>query len=1078
MKKTLTKISLLFTLACSVTGVYSQSVYFGQPTSYSGPNVGAQALDTGDFNNDGHIDIITAGYRFGSVSYTVFLNQGNGSMGAANSVAIGNMFINCVAGDFNNDNYSDFVLVFNRRVDVYINNTNGGFNAPVSYSYSIKTEMFDIALGDFNGDGNKDIAVVHGIRSAGSYAYPKVQLLSGLGDGSFNAQPAVSFSDNIGQGFVSLFFHLGSIINTVTDINKDGNDDLIIDVSLEAKILIFSGNAISPLQSISEVSLGGLEIFAGYGSARNGSCGQVTDVNGDTWPDLVVKINEQLVIYTNDGLGAIDSTSTITLATNSSLNTDPKAITIGKFNAGSTPDIACSDFGIMLGNNTNSFANTSAFSMNNFGYHGIMTADLNSDGRDDIVGSNGDEIKVLLQSAAPVPPTPVYDNLPSNICLGSNVNTLPSIGGSQPTTYYDTTIIPINTPKAICKNANSVFVLNANDSILRYDMNGNLQQVYNDGQLFMGVTAITADSSNRVYVVAPDNNNTALSAVYRLDANGGWDFSFGSGSTPAYFFSAISCIAVGSDGNVYVADTLNGYVSSIDPATATPTNLPTPNQNFSFYKPVGMAFDKTGRMLLADIGHKTILYRDVADNNYYPLFQDLASLNWDINAIDVDTATNTYYFSSSNPEIIAKGQIVTTQDGPLVIIDTLSNNMDLDAPKGLAFLTPLGQLPGLWVANNGSSDASVLKVFAYQITPPLPEGLKYDYVTGGIIGTATTASPLTTYTISVSNNQGTTTITKSFAIDPPGPVSNAVGSQSSSGNQTDGLAIHYFEPNNCADLLEIADKVGGQMPGNVEIKQDVLPTLSVFDGTSFVRRVTHIDTEYPSDSARVKIYYTYLDIQHYNQSLGSTVLSNDTTTGTMQVAVLQMHEDSPGHSVPIKHSPLTATWSQAKHHWVVDFLIDRFSVFYMGDTARVNTLDCSSSSIDSVITGNAYYVWHGDTLYNSGTYIDTLSNSNGCDSINTFKLTFDMSTSAPTPLLDKSLSIYPNPTTGILNIGVNNPNVEIQNIRIVNLVGNEIYNSTSVNANTQINLTGLPKGFYLIQLTSQQESITRRIIVE
>ncbi|MGB3949246.1 MAG: FG-GAP-like repeat-containing protein [Bacteroidia bacterium] len=1075
MKKTLAKISLLFTLLCSTFNIHSQSLYFGQPTNYSYPNQLVQTIDTGDFNNDGNLDIITGGGSLSGENYGIFMNQGNGTFTGTNYTPVSE-FYSLVTGDFNNDNYTDFAILGFRKVDVHINNTNGGFNTPVSYSYDYNTRIYDISVGDFNGDGNKDIALITTLEDYENFtAVFQLQLLEGSGTGSFTSNPA----GQLQASYASEFYRNkpGSVINVTTDINKDGNDDLIIDNNYDEKIIICYGSNTTPLQSASYISLSGLRYAAEYRDARFGSAGQVADLNGDTWPDLVVKLNFQIFIFLNDGQGAISSPSTITVSSNDSYDFffETKAIAIGNFNTDNKPDIASENAGIVLGNNNNFFSNTSAFSLNS-GYWSMVSADFNGDGLDDIIGSYTDAIQVLLQTTAPVPPTPVYDNLASNICLGSNVNVLPSIGGSQPTTYFDTTVVSINSPKAICKNDSNVFVLNANDSILRYDLNGNLQQVYNDGQIFMGITAMAADNDNKVYVVAPDNNNTALTAVYRLDANGGWDFGFG--STPPYFFSAISCIAVGPDGNVYVADTINGYVSSIDPATATPTNLPSPNPNFAFYKPVGMAFDKTARMLLADIGHKTILYRDVADNNYYPLFPDLASLNWNINAVDVDTATNAYYFSSNNPEIIAKGRIINMQDSSVVVIDTLSTNMNLNAPKGLAFLNTPGQLPGLWVANNGSSDATILKVFAYQITPSLPEGLKYDYVTGGIIGTATAPSPLTTYTITVSNNQGTTNITKSFAVDPPGPVSNAIGSISSSGKQTDGLTINYFEPNNCAEMLQIADKVGGQMPGNVEIKQDVYPTLSVFDGSSFVGRVTHIGTQTQSDSARVKIYYSYLDIQHYNQALGSVVLSNDTTLGTMQVAVLQMHEDKPGHSVPIKHSPLTATWSTTKQHWVVDFKIGEFSVFYMGDTSRVNSFDCSTSFIDSVTTGNAYYVWQGDTLYNSGTYIDTLSNASGCDSINTFKLTFDMSTSAPTPLLDKSLSIYPNPTTGTLNVIVNNPNVDINNIRIVNIIGNEIYNSSNVSSNTQINLNGLPKGFYLIQLTSQQEKITRRIIIE
>lgn len=192
MKKTLTKISLLFTFICAVSNAYSQGVYFGQPASYAVPNDCAQTLDTADFNNDGYIDIIVGGSSIYGQSYSIFLNQGNGTFPAATAIGLSD-FRSLAAGDFNNDNYSDFAILQYRQVDIYINNTTGAFNTPITFSYDYNTELKDIAVGDFNGDGNKDIALVEIIGNYENYFSTEklnLQILIGSNTGSFTPQPA------------------------------------------------------------------------------------------------------------------------------------------------------------------------------------------------------------------------------------------------------------------------------------------------------------------------------------------------------------------------------------------------------------------------------------------------------------------------------------------------------------------------------------------------------------------------------------------------------------------------------------------------------------------------------------------------------------------------------------------------------------------------------------------------------------------------------------------------------------------------------------------------------------------------
>ena len=62
-------------------------------------------------------------------------------------------------------------------------------------------------------------------------------------------------------------------------------------------------------------------------------------------------------------------------------------------------------------------------------------------------------------------------------------------------------------------------------------------------------------------------------------------------------------------------------------------------------------------------------------------------------------------------------------------------------------------------------------------------------------------------------------------------------------------------------------------------------------------------------------------------------------------------------------------------------------------------------------------------------------------------------------------SVYPNPTTGILQIKSNEANANYQ-VQVMNMVGQTVL--TGQNMTTQIDLSGLNNGIYLLQLTSPQ----------
>jgi hypothetical protein len=597
--------------------------------------------------------------------------------------------------------------------------------------------------------------------------------------------------------------------------------------------------------------------------------------------------------------------------------------------------------------------------------------------------------KITIVNAGP----PVINlNVPGNLCLGSGVNYQPTTTGSQSSIVLKLDSLPVSAPKAICKNDSLVFVVNANDSILCFNFSGKLVKVYNTMPNFLNVRAIAADNQNRVYVVAPDLTYPALTSVYRLDSASNWDFTFGSsGSTASSIFSNISAISLGPDGYLYAADTTNGDISIIDTSTAQATKLPSPSPSHSFYKPVGMTWGQNKQLYVADAGLNKILVRNAADNNYYDALPGLDTLKWKINSIDIDTnALYPEFLISSNK---SGSPVVSFTNGDVSGLG-LSKLIDYNAvfnfgvvnPAGLVNTNGSGLAPITWVANTAGNNVKRLQVYAYTITPKLPKGLYFNLMDGTIAGVPTEAIPPTTFTVTTQSTLGTATKKITFGVTPSTLLSNSPGTRTSLKKQTDGMKITYTDPSNCSKMVSIDDNLGGTKLGEVQVKQTVYPTVATFSTSSFVGRKTEINTQ-DSAIARLKLYFTYQDIDNYNKFTTGAKLSNDTIGGTMLIGVLQLHTDSTGHIEQIKHNPIAAKWIHRDKNWEVNFQVDKFSTFYAAESGSLDSFSCANTGKDSVVSNKSYYIWHGDSLKASGTYYNTFVNRTGCDSVVTLKLT-------------------------------------------------------------------------------------------
>ncbi len=137
-----------FTLASTIT-----------MPSGSAPN----ALAIGDFNNDGQPDIAAGSFTSGNVY--VLLNQGNGTFSSPTTIpnpGVSNT-VDLIAGDFNGDGNADLAIVGSttNNASVLFGNGTGAFPTVETYAMGVTCPGTWSPAADFNGDGSPDLVVTN-----------------------------------------------------------------------------------------------------------------------------------------------------------------------------------------------------------------------------------------------------------------------------------------------------------------------------------------------------------------------------------------------------------------------------------------------------------------------------------------------------------------------------------------------------------------------------------------------------------------------------------------------------------------------------------------------------------------------------------------------------------------------------------------------------------------------------------------------------------------------------------------------------------------------------------------------------
>jgi hypothetical protein len=343
---------------------------------------------TADFNVDGIPDLVIL--ENGQIS--VFLGNGDGTFTAAPQPT-NNLPGSLVVGDFNGDGIPDLAVapsLDEGDSEVLLGKGDGTFT-PVARDFGNANGVFtsnSMVVGDFNGDGNLDLAETCNSDTEGACGASKmIQILLGQGDGTFTQSGSISLTSILADADMVQF------VTAVGDFNGDDKLDLAVTNSASNYVVIMLGN-------------GDGTFTAGKASPTIGqgpTSIAIADFNGDGVPDLAVTNSgsNNLTILLGNGDGTFRAAKA-----SPATGTTPTSVAIGDFNGDGVPDLAVANAGssaltILLGNGDGTFT-TAQSPVADTGSTAISVVDFQGNGRDDIVVANSadNSATVLLTEPA------------------------------------------------------------------------------------------------------------------------------------------------------------------------------------------------------------------------------------------------------------------------------------------------------------------------------------------------------------------------------------------------------------------------------------------------------------------------------------------------------------------------------------------------------------------------------------------------------------------------------------------------------------------------------------------------------
>jgi hypothetical protein len=227
--------------------------------NYSTPALGTpDSLVVADFNGDGKPDIAVAISGINATLVALLLGNGNGTFQAAILMPSGFHSagpLRIASGDFNGDGKFDLAVTDGTTVSVLLGNATGAIPTPMPYTLigAGAANAGMVAVADFDGDGNSDLAVT-----------TRDGIFVLLGDGSGAFAPSANYEPVLA----------GTI--AIADIDGDSSPDIVIadssedSISTDTVAVLRNTKVVAPVPLTVDTIPTGLSFSANVGNASGG----------------------------------------------------------------------------------------------------------------------------------------------------------------------------------------------------------------------------------------------------------------------------------------------------------------------------------------------------------------------------------------------------------------------------------------------------------------------------------------------------------------------------------------------------------------------------------------------------------------------------------------------------------------------------------------------------------------------------------------------------------------------------------------------------------------------------------------
>jgi hypothetical protein len=353
-------------------------------------------------------------------------------------------------------------------------------------------------------------------------------------------------------------------------------------------------------------------------------------------------------------------------------------------------------------------------------------------------------------------------------------------------------------------------------------------------------------------------------------------------------------------------------------------------------------------------------------------------------------------------------------------------------------------------------------------------------------------------------------------------VNNALPSTNSSNTNTqpDGLSVLYTN-SNCDVITNINDGVGGNILGATTANVNINGSIQTHNGQPYVSRWYQI-TPSNNGPATVTLYYTQADFDAYNTYASTNNWPGLPTgaldaTGIANMRVTKVDNGGLGNN-PMVLTPTSVTWNSTSGYWEVLVNTPGFSQFY-AHTQNPNNVPLPAMVTD--FSGYKYQgthrlTWQTTSEYNNAYFSIEYStdgqefaelgrvgtqalDGNSQEALsylythttprmghNYYRLRqtdIDGKSSMEARVVDliqtatgATVSLYPNPTTGMLQVSIN----ELQGSRVTlvvrdmsgRVVSTVAAQTTSGVNQVEVDLRDVAQGIYTLQCYSNGELLT------